>query len=118
MPHANEKYVLHYWPMVYKAMDELGLDYEEILLMTLGTIAAWKGNFNITIREYVFHDNTSPNGCSMRHCFDILKLALGKNEDCLKIILAVNSELLRCCLLSRRSRDHPSSTIQLAVSLK
>jgi len=88
MPHSNEKYVRHYWHMVYMAMDEQGLDYEELLLLTLGTIAAETGNFNITIREYVSHYNTSPNGRLMSHCFDILKLALGKNEDCLKIIFS------------------------------
>lgn len=44
MPHANEKYVRHYWHMVYMAMDEQGLDYEEMFLLTLGTIAAETGN--------------------------------------------------------------------------
>jgi hypothetical protein len=76
MPHANEKYVCHYWHMVYMAMDELGLEYEEMPLITLGTIAAETGNFNITIREHVSHYSTFPNGRFMTHCFDILKLAL------------------------------------------
>ena len=70
------------------AMDELGLDYEEMPFIMLGTIAAETGNFNITIREYVSHYNTSPNSRLMSHCFNIPKLALGKDEDCLKIIFS------------------------------
>jgi len=53
------------------ALDEAGLDYEEMLLMALGTIAAETGNFNVTVREYVSQYNTSPNGRLMSHYFDL-----------------------------------------------
>ncbi len=88
MPHANEKYVRHYWHMVYMAMDEQRLDYKEMLLLTLGTKAAEMGNFNIVICEYDSPYSTSPNDRLMSHCFEILKLALGKNEDGVKIIFS------------------------------
>jgi len=71
MPEANKTYIKQYWPVVYMALDELGLDYEEMLLMALGTIAAETGNFNITVREYVSQYNTSPNGRMMSHYFDL-----------------------------------------------
>jgi hypothetical protein len=70
MPEANKTYIKQYWPVVYMALDEYGLDYEEMLLMALGTIAAETGNFNIAIREYVSQYNTSPNGRMMNHSFD------------------------------------------------
>ncbi len=64
-------YIKQYWPVVYMAFDEYGLDYEEMLLMALGTIAAETGNFNIIIREYVSQYNTSPNGRIMDYSFDL-----------------------------------------------
>jgi len=71
MPEANKTYIKQYWPVVYMALDEYGLDYEEMVLMALGTIAAETGNFNIAIREYVSQYNTSPNGRMMGHSFDL-----------------------------------------------
>jgi len=71
MPEANKTYIKQYWPIVYMALDEQGLDDEQIILMTLGTISAETGNFNITIREYVSQYNTSPNGRLMGHYFDL-----------------------------------------------
>ena len=53
MPEANKTYIKRYWPIVYMALDEYGLDYEEKALMTLATIAAETGNFNITVREFM-----------------------------------------------------------------
>lgn len=71
MPEANKGYIKQYWPVVYMALDELGLDYEEMLLMALGTIAAETGNFNITVREYISQYNTSANGRMMNRYFDL-----------------------------------------------
>jgi len=71
MPEANKTYIKQYWPVVYMALDELGLDYEEMLLMALGTISAETGNFNIAVREYVSQYNTSANGRMMNHYFDL-----------------------------------------------
>jgi peptidoglycan L-alanyl-D-glutamate endopeptidase CwlK len=71
MPEANKNHIRQYWPVVYMALDELGLDYEEMLLMALGTIAAETGNFNITVREFISQYNTSPNGRMMSHYFDL-----------------------------------------------
>ena len=71
MPAANKNYVCQYWPIVYMALDELGLDNQEMLLMTVGTIAAETGSFNITVREYISQYNTSPNGRMMGRYFDL-----------------------------------------------
>jgi putative chitinase len=70
MPEANKTYIKRYWPIVYMALDEYGLDYEEMALMTLGTIAAETGNFNITVREFMSHYNTTPEGRQSGHYFD------------------------------------------------
>lgn len=69
-PGANKTYIRRYWPIVYMALDENGLDYDEMVLMTLGTIAAETGNFNITVREYVSRYNTTPEGRRRKHYFD------------------------------------------------
>ena len=71
MPEANKTYIKQYWPIVYMALDEQGLDDGQMILMTLGTISAETGNFNIAIREYVSQYNTSPNGRLMEHYFDL-----------------------------------------------
>ncbi len=70
MPEANRIYVVRYWPVVYMALDERGLDYEEMMLMTLATIAAEAGNFNIAVREYVSRYNTTDEGRARGHYFD------------------------------------------------
>ena len=70
MPEANKNYIKRYWPVVYMALDEYGLDYEEMALMTLATIAAETGNFNITVREFMSRYNTTPEGRQRGHYFD------------------------------------------------
>ncbi len=47
MPQANKTYVRRYWPAVYMALDEADLDYEEMMLMALATIAAEAGDFDL-----------------------------------------------------------------------
>ncbi len=71
LPQANKTYIMRYWPIVYMALDESSLDYDEMMLMALATIAVETGNFNIGIREYVSQYNTSPNGRLMNHSFDL-----------------------------------------------
>ena len=71
MPGARVDYISQYWPVVHMALDEFSLDYEDMILMALGTIAAETGSFDITIREYVSHYNTSANGRLRGHYFDL-----------------------------------------------
>jgi putative chitinase len=52
------------------ALDEEGLDYEEMMLMALATIAVEAGNFNIAVREYVSRYNTTEEGKQRGHYFD------------------------------------------------
>lgn len=70
MPMANKVYVRRYWPVVYMALDESGLDYPEMILMSLATIAAEAGDFDITVREYVSRYNTSEEAKAAGHYFD------------------------------------------------
>jgi len=53
------------------ALDERGLDYESMILMTLATIAAEAGDFNICVREYVSKWNTSDEGRAGGKFFDL-----------------------------------------------
>ncbi len=71
LPHANGAYVRQNWPVVYMALDERGLDYESMILMTLATIAAEAGDFNIGVREYVSKWNTSDEGRAAGKFFDL-----------------------------------------------
>ena len=70
MPLANKTYIKRYWPVVYMALEEQELDYKEMMLMALATIAAEAGNFNITVREHISHYNTTPEGRQSGHYFD------------------------------------------------
>jgi putative chitinase len=71
MPQSNKAYVRRYWPVVYMALDEADLDYEEMMLMVLATIAAKAGDFDITVREYVSRNNTSDKPGAEGHYFDM-----------------------------------------------
>jgi len=71
MPQANRTYVRRYWPSVFMALDENVLDYEEMILMALATIAAEAGDFDITVREYVSRYNTTDNARAGGHYFDM-----------------------------------------------
>lgn len=53
------------------ALDEEDLDYEEMMLMALATIAAEAGDFDITVREYVSRYNTSDDARAKGHYFDM-----------------------------------------------
>lgn len=71
LPYANKTYVSRYWPVVYMALDERGLDREEMMLMALATISAEAGDFDIAVREYVSRWNTSDEGKATGHYFDL-----------------------------------------------
>lgn len=71
LPHANKTNVRQNWPVVYMALDERELDYEEMILMALATIAAEAGDFNISVREYVSRWNTSDKGRTAGKFFDL-----------------------------------------------
>jgi len=53
------------------ALDEADLDYEEMMLMAVATIAAEAGDFDITVREYVSRYNTSETARAAGHYFDM-----------------------------------------------
>lgn len=70
MPNASKTNIKRYWPVLIMALDEVQLFDEDMALMTLGTVAAEVGNFDITIREYVSRYNTTALGRANSHFFD------------------------------------------------
>lgn len=70
MPHASVTYIKRYWPTVLFALQTKQIDYESMVLMSLATISAEVGNFDITVREYVSHYNTTEIGRQRNHYFD------------------------------------------------
>ena len=49
MPGARVDYISQYWPVVHMALDELFLDYEEMILKALVTIAAETRSFVLEV---------------------------------------------------------------------
>jgi peptidoglycan L-alanyl-D-glutamate endopeptidase CwlK len=54
-----------HWPLIYRSLKKLDLDYKEMFLMAIATVYVETGRF-APLDEYISRYNTSPNG----HPFD------------------------------------------------
>ena len=62
---SSSSNIEEHWPLVYKSLKKLDLDYKEMFLMAIATVYVETGRF-APLDEYISRYNTSPNG----HPFD------------------------------------------------
>lgn len=83
MPEANKTYIKQYWPLVYMALDELGLDYEEMLLMA--AIMVIREVLNFLDKKKFHSDNTNAglkgHGAVMNEHVNDVRFAVSKVKE-------------------------------------
>lgn len=103
LPYANATYITRYWPIVYMALDEQGLDYEEMMLMALATIAAEVRNFNIAVSKikdkvddlYDWHNKTDGDGIPLWYVRRSLEESIRELGQKIYLQIEVQTKILR-----------------------